>query len=155
MSQVSCSRKTLSRWKSINTHTRAQTHTHTHTHKRTHTQRMFTGIHLCWSLFLCFPVNMAKYSLFVEHCWWLPLYSVSFLDYFLNYLFTCIICFTIWVRRYISDVLAILVIFLFFSVFLANRQIYAETQRLSNTWSIFWVIKLTPRSDVWLSVRLT
>ena len=65
---------------------------------------IFTRIHLCWSLILCFPVNIAKQNFFIEYCWWLLLYSVSVLNYFLNYLFTCIICFTIWIRLYIRYV---------------------------------------------------
>ena len=57
----------------------------------------FTGKHLCWSLFfnkvaglatsfknwlgqMCFPVNFAKFlrtSFFIEHLWWLLLWSVK------------------------------------------------------------------------------
>ena len=34
---------------------------------------IFTGIHLCWSLFVCFPVDFAfDIASFVEH----PIYSI-------------------------------------------------------------------------------
>ena len=58
ISQMSYSRKAPSRWKSMNTHK------HT-TYKQLFAAvlknfAIFTRIHLCWSLFLCFPINIAK-----------------------------------------------------------------------------------------------
>ena len=136
------------------------THTHIHTHTQTHTflefgRSTWNDTHNITSLirssYLCLRRLAVGRSI---HSRWVYTHTytqthkhththththtyVSFLNYFLNHLFTWIICFTIWIRLYISDVLAVLAILSFsysFSVFLPNRQICVQTQQLSITW---------------------